>query len=87
MTRKELLEMYDVDAQGIIRNPGKFEGEMLYVPYFWDLYMNGCATNETEDSILIFVVEPEDAEAFPELEDKEQVRLWEQDQGFVVEDR
>ena len=41
MTRQDILDEYKVDEHGIIRNPGKFEGEMLYAPYFYDLIMNG----------------------------------------------
>lgn len=36
MTRKEIAETYKVDERGVIRSPGKFEGEPIYVPYFWD---------------------------------------------------
>jgi len=38
MTREQITSEYNIDDNGIIRNPGKFEGEMLYVPYFWDAY-------------------------------------------------
>ena len=31
MTRAEVLGQYHVDERGVIRSPGKFEGEMVYV--------------------------------------------------------
>lgn len=41
MNREEILKDYTVNAQGVITSPGKFEGEMLYAPYFYDMLLNG----------------------------------------------
>ena len=46
MTREEILKDYTVDASGRIRTPGQFEAEMLYVPYFWDAYLNGFSDRD-----------------------------------------
>src|SRR3990167_6048654 len=29
-----------------ITNPGRFEGENIYIPYFWSAYLNGCADSD-----------------------------------------
>lgn len=84
MTREEILKEYDVNQHGIIKTPGKFEGEMLYVPYFWDAYLNGMADSD-EEEILGFEVTEEDRAMFPELIDQTQVLLHVRDDGFVCE--
>jgi hypothetical protein len=38
---EELKDGYTFDANGVIRDPGKFEGETLATLYFYDAYMNG----------------------------------------------
>ncbi len=83
MTRQQILDEYDVDANGIIRDPGKFEGEMLYVPYFWDAFLNGMA-DEDEGEVLTFEVDDTDREQFPELAGIITIDLIETGDGFVV---
>jgi hypothetical protein len=82
MTREEIIAQYNVGSDGIIRSPGKFEGEMLYAPYFWDCYLNGCADDD-DGEVLTFIIGPDDVAIFPELSDRKSLRLWECDQGFV----
>ncbi|MGH9890685.1 MAG: hypothetical protein ACREA0_01615 [bacterium] len=41
MTREEILKKFTVNEHGIIQSPGKFEGEMLYAPYFYDATLDG----------------------------------------------
>ena len=82
MTRRDIESSYTVDANGIIRSPGKFEGEPVYVPYFWDAYLEGFA-DEDDGEVLTFRVTAEDRAEFPELDGVTTVRLWETDQGFV----
>lgn len=83
MTRAEIIRDYDVDADGVIRSPGKFEGEMLYVPFYWDAYLNGCADRD-DGRVLGFDITAEDREMFPELpKRKRTIRLVESDTGFV----
>ncbi len=74
---------YKVES-GIIRSPGKFEGEARYVPYFWDAYLNGCADRD-DGAVLGFDVSKEDKVRFPELKRRRTVKLIERDDGFVVE--
>jgi hypothetical protein len=38
MTREHILTLYKVrKSDGLISSPGAFEGEPIYVPYFWDV--------------------------------------------------
>ena len=46
MNRQIIERNYVVDSSGRIRSPGKFEGEMLYVPHFWDAGMSGLADRD-----------------------------------------
>ena len=83
MTRQEILDRYTL-RDGIIVSPGKFEGEMLYVPYFWEQYIDGGA-DEDDGDIISFTVTEDDVREFPELEGTSVVRLVVNDQGFVME--
>jgi len=84
MTREQVLSQYSTDGYRIT-SPGKFEGEALYVPYFWDAYLNGCADSDN-GRILTFRITREDREQFPEIPARKRtVRLMESDSGFVCE--
>lgn len=65
MNRKEILENYDVDKYGIITSPGKFEGEMLFVPHFYDVYLNGGA--DDCGKYVSIEITAEDRAEFPEI--------------------
>ena len=87
--RKEVLESYDVNEYGIIISLGKFEGEMLYVPYLWDAVLNGFGEDEFadgEDGELVasyIEITDYDRAKFPELGNALEARLSEDSQGFV----
>ena len=83
--RAAVLAQFTVDEHGRIRNPGKFEGEPLFVPHFWDVFLDGGADWENEDDVIGFVVTPEDRAEFPELGAQAEVTLFQRDDGFVVE--
>lgn len=84
MTRLEILEQYEVDANGIIRSPGKFESEMLYVPAYWDHYLNGCADDDNGE-VLTFYLDETDRAEWPELAgDATALHLAESGDGFVT---
>ena len=70
----------------IVARPGKFEGEEMYVPYFWDLFLEGCA-DEDDGNVAMFRVTDEDRALFPELARGECVRLFQRSDGFVCEQR
>lgn len=72
------------EAREVVSRPGKFEGEQAYVPYYWDIALEGFADRE-DDGVSEFDVTPEDRKQFPELGDKQVVRLRERDDGFVIE--
>ena len=76
MTRQE--------CEQAVKGPGKFEGEQAYVPYYWDVYLNGFADDDDGD-VLTFDVESDDLEVFPELEGQTHVYLVCTDNGFVCE--
>jgi hypothetical protein len=74
------------DWEEMVRGPGKFEGEAPYVPYFWDLYLNGFADDD-DGVVLSFTVDEEDKAIFPELRRRKRVKLYESSNGFVIEVR
>jgi hypothetical protein len=51
MNRAEVLAAYDVNPWGLIKSPGKFEGEMLYVPALWASCMEGAYDEDEGGSI------------------------------------
>lgn len=78
MNRQEILDRYKVNEHGIITSPGKFEGEMLYAPYYYDAMLNGWTDFDEW-------IEPDIAEyeMFPELNEVKRIRMSEDDSGFV----
>lgn len=76
MTREE--------CEQLVKGPGKFEGEAVYVPYFWDAFLNGFADRDN-GTVLGFDVTAEDKAIFPELKHRKTVKLIERDDGFVCE--
>jgi len=82
-TRQQIERMYTV-SDGRIESPGKFEGEMLYVPFYWDLFLEGMADFE-DGGACRFVVSKEDRQMFPELGNRKRVTLMLRGDGFVME--
>lgn len=83
MTRQDIEREYSV-SNGRIVSPGKFEGEAVYVPYFWELFLDGSWDRDDGD-VIGFDLTLEDKEMFPELKGKRTVRLLQRDDGFVCE--
>lgn len=80
---QQVREQYNTE-HGLIRDPGKFEGEPIYVPYFWRMALEGAA--DDEGCTLKIPIDKQDRKLFPELAKKQRViRLYEDDQGFVRE--
>lgn len=73
--------------ENIIREPGKFEGEHISVPYFWDLAMESGSTidvwdcNDTQYSFFVF--DAAERAAFPDITELYGLALYESEQGFV----
>ena len=89
MTRQEIVDTYTITERGTISNPGKFEGEMLYVPFFYDLFLAGFSDRERDldpdESIIGFDLCDADRDRFPELENKRTVNLHLRSDGSVIE--
>jgi hypothetical protein len=89
MTREDILKDYAIDKCGKIISPGKFEGGCVYLPYYYDLWLNGegLSVYGADDEIIstAFDVEPQEREMFPELGSQEQVIFYERSDGFVIE--
>ena len=87
MTRQQILDNYDV-RDGRIVSPGKFEGEPIFAPHFWECGLDGFADsdNGTVYTFRILRDAPEHQE-FPELKTwlgrKRTIRMREDRQGFV----
>ena len=80
MTDTKTIADYEAD----VKRPGKFEGEARYIPYFWDMFLDGMADKD-DGRILTFNVTKEDKTLFPELNRRKAIKLYERDDGFVVE--
>lgn len=79
MTRQEIFDLYEV-RDGIIRSPGKFEGERVWVPYFYEDAENFCVFDK---QIELDILE-DDREVWPELPaNAERIILTEDENGFV----
>ena len=79
---------YDV-KDGIIVSPGRFEGEPEFTPYFWDMVLDGWATDfhdENKNLYAYLEIEQEDISIYPELEGKRYIILFEDNNGFVCHD-
>ena len=74
ITREQIEKDYKIH-DGIIRSPGKFEGEPVYVPFFYDWSL------ECGDS-TVMITEP-DIVQFPELTGYSAIIVGESGNGFV----
>lgn len=83
MTRKEIESEYTVE-NGMIRSPGKFEGQCVYMPNFYEDYLDGFA-DEQAGGVLSVEVDENDKAQFPELKKRKRIRFIVTDQGFVTE--
>ena len=82
--RAGLAFEYPCDDNGIIKGPGKFEREPLFVPFFYDLMLSGCGEDiEDEDGAARFEIEADDKAVFPELAEYKAIVLSEDGNGFV----
>jgi hypothetical protein len=82
----EFANSFDYDENGLITNPGKFERECRYVPYFWNLTMHSAQDDTEYDEFMgfyVFNITEDDLKIFPELKNTESVTVYECSQGFV----
>lgn len=87
MTRQDILNSYNV-SNGRIVSPGKFEGEPIFAPYFWDIALSGFADSDN-GTVYGFRINKDDSahKEFPELKPwlgrSRSLKLFEDSQGFV----
>lgn len=78
---------YTVNEHGIIQDPGKFEAEPIYVPYFWNVVLDGIAEDVDDDgqTLSVIMIDDEDRAKFPQLLDAGDyaIVLSERESGFV----
>lgn len=72
---------YRLDAAGVIRSPGKFEGETLAAPYFYGLSCEGWSSFDV-GSVSVFELSAEEQAALGETD--RFLYLEESDTGFVT---
>lgn len=80
-----------MQTDSIIRDPGKFEGEPMWAPHFWELILSGAVDDTTFDGpgdcdVSWLILEPTDLVDFPELAEVYGISMWESEQGFVFSD-
>lgn len=84
--RAAIEKDYQISRGGMIKSPGKFEGEMIYMPYFFGVFMEGGADGEDERGRITVSVSKEDKLIFPELgKTRKHVIFKVDDYGFVNE--
>ena len=91
ITKEEIIAEFDI-KDGIIQNPGKFEGEPIHTVYYYelmmdgegeDIYADGVATEDAEPEYTQFIVDSDESDMFG-LRIGSEVRVWVDSQGFVV---
>lgn len=94
---KTTITACDYDNDGTrITQPGKFEGEPVFAPYFWEMCLNGFADSDDGSVYTIKfhfsgkktgTAEEQELAKFPTLKEwlgrKRTLRMREDDNGFV----
>jgi hypothetical protein len=79
--RKAIEAEYTTD-NGIIMNPGKFQGEPVYVVDFYEAMQDGCG-EDTQDGYISFPITDEDKQQYPELIPYSTIEISEDEMGFL----
>lgn len=84
---RDTLNQYDHDGARIT-SPGKFEGEPIFAPAYWELGLDGCADADDGKAYTFkFKNGCDDFTVWPELKQwlgrKRTLRLIESETGFV----
>ena len=76
-----------IECEKLTARPGKFEGEPIYSPYFYEFMLDGMADktiwHDDGTAVDLFKVEEEDIEIFPELKMVFTVAVSTDDNGFA----
>jgi hypothetical protein len=73
-------------VDGRIADPGKFEGEREWVPYFWELMLDGagwCFDWPDDSETVVIPIYNGDRRQWPDLQGYAYVVIEENSQGFV----
>ena len=86
--RADILKQYDCDSNGRITSPGKFEGEPIFAPYYWQMALEGFSDSDNGKVFgFRFKKADDDFAIWPELKKwlgrKRALKLYESEQGFV----
>jgi len=92
--KRDIHRDYQI-VDGIIKTPGKFEGEMEYVPYYWNLLLNGCSDEEYihpsglwwREGVVFcrFDIDQDERKVWGDILGSDHIWLSESDDGFVCE--
>lgn len=85
--REQTLNDYNV-SHGRITSPGKFEGEPIFAPYYWNMALEGFSDDDNGTVFAFkFKTGSDDFTLWPELKQwlgrSRTLRLSESEQGFV----
>lgn len=80
MTRAEIEAVYHVES-GIVRSPGKFEGEPVWAVWAHTIMMDGCTDCDRNDNEYI-TLDAADRKTWPELKGCRRIYFGEDDNGF-----
>jgi hypothetical protein len=88
MAQMAQTQRANVDENGLICDPGKFEGEPLYVPHLWEVVLRGDGEPADDPdrpgaAMDIVTLTDDDKRRFPALSGFDQALLWADDNGFV----
>jgi hypothetical protein len=84
MTKKGIEKVFTV-KNGVIKDPGKFEAEPVYSPYFYDLCMESAGDDHYSPDGKVysfFVITKDEKKEFSELNGIYGVVCHESDTGF-----
>lgn len=85
--REQILAEYS-HVNGVITSLGKFEGEPVFAPHFWDIALQGFSDRD-DGKVFSFIINRDDKERseWPELTAwlgrRRILRMREDSQGFV----
>lgn len=87
-TAENIRQAYTHTPDGRITQPGKFEGEPIFAPYYWQAGLEGFADSDNGTAFgFRFSNAGDDFTLWPELKKwlgrKRAMKLYEDDNGFV----
>lgn len=71
------------ECKALISGPGKFEGEPIYSPYYYDLILDGGSDEVNAGGGDVLIVTDRDRVLFPELEGIKKLVQYTDRNGFI----